>query len=88
MPARASSMTTALDGLAADDPAHRGIASKPVGVVHVLVPGKAPIDGLTKKTDDAVPAVLTSPAVGQDIGRHCGQPKGIVEFAIGEQPGI
>ena len=41
-----------------------------VGVVHVLVPGEAPIDGLAKETDDTVPTVLGGSAVGQNIPRH------------------
>jgi hypothetical protein len=36
----------ALDRLAADDPAHRGITSEPVRVVHVFIPGQTAIDGL------------------------------------------
>ena len=47
----------ALDRLAADDPAHRGITPEPVGVVDILVAGETPIDGLAKEADDAVPAV-------------------------------
>ena len=41
----------ALDRLAADDPAHRGIKPEPVGVVDILVAGETPIDGLAKETD-------------------------------------
>ena len=67
---------------AADDPPHRGIAPETVGVVHILVSGEASIDRLAKQTDDAMPAVLARPAVGQDIARQCGQPQGIVEFTI------
>ena len=74
--------------LAADDPPHRGIAPETLAVVHILVSGEASIDRLAKQTDDAMPAVLARPAVGQDIARHCGQPQGIVEFTIGEQSGV
>ena len=59
-----------------------------LGVVHILVSGEASIDRLAKQTDDAMPAVLARPAVGQDIARQCGQPQGIVEFTIGEQSGV
>jgi hypothetical protein len=58
--------TAALDRLAADDPAHRRIASQPVGVVHVLIPGEATIDRLTQETDDAVPAVPAGATVGEN----------------------
>jgi hypothetical protein len=34
----------ALDGLAADYPTHRGIASEPVGVIHIFISGKTTID--------------------------------------------
>ncbi len=68
----------------ADDPAHRGIAPEPAGIVHVLVSGEPSIDGLAKETDDAMPAVPAGAAVGQDITRQCGQAQGIVELAVGE----
>ena len=87
-PHLAGRCAAAFDRLAADDPPHRGIASETVGVVHILVSGEASIDRLAKQTDDAMPAVLAHPAVGQDMARHCGQPQGIVEFTIGEQSGV
>ena len=46
-----------------DDSAHRGIAPQSIGVVHVLVPGEAAVNGLTQQPDDAVPAVLAGSAV-------------------------
>ena len=55
---------------------------------NILVSGEASIDRLAKQTDDAMPAVLARPAVGQDIARQCGQPQGIVEFTIGEPSGV
>ncbi len=78
----------ALDRLAADDPAHGGIAPEPVGVVHVLVTGEATIDRLTQETDDAVPAVSAGSAVCENFARQWRQPEGVVEFAIGEQTGV
>ena len=51
-----------------------------------VVSGEASIDRLAKQTDDAMPAVLACPAVGQDIARQAGQPQGIVEFTIGLSP--
>ena len=75
----------ALDRLAADDPAHRGITPEPVGVVDILVAGETPIDGLAKETDDAVPAVPASAAIREHAARQCGQPERVVQFAISEQ---
>ena len=40
----------AFDRLAADDPAHRGIAPEPVGAVHILVSGETSTDRLAKQT--------------------------------------
>jgi hypothetical protein len=73
---------TALDRLAAYDPAHRGIAPEPVGVVHVLVAGEASVDRLTQKTHDAVPTLIACPAVSQHAARQSGQSEGVIEFAI------
>ena len=74
-----------LDRLAADDPAHRGITPEPVGVVDILIAGETPIDGLAKKTDDAVPAVPARAAIREHAARQCGQPERVVQFAISEQ---
>jgi len=60
----------------------------PVGVVHVFVPGEATIDRLSQETDDAVPAVPAGPAVSENFARQCRQPEGVIEFAIGKQPGV
>ena len=40
----AGGCAAALDGLAADNPTHRGIVTQTVGVVHVLVAGETTID--------------------------------------------
>ena|GEM_PF-1804769 len=39
-----ASCAASLDGLAADNPTHRGIVAQAVGVVHVLVAGETTID--------------------------------------------
>ena len=78
----------ALDRLAADDPAHRGITPEPDGVVDILVAGETPTDGLAKETDDAVPAVPARAAIREHAARQCGQPEGVVQFAISEQPRV
>jgi hypothetical protein len=78
----------ALDGLAADDPAHRRIAPETVGVVHVLVAGEAAVDGLAQQIDEAVPAILAGATVGDDIARQRAQPEDLVEFAIGQETSV
>ena len=35
-----------------------------------------------------MPVVLAGAAIGQNITHQCGQPEGVVEFAIGEQTGV
>ena len=87
-PHLAARRAATFDRLVAHDPAHRGIAPQPLGVVHVLVPGKASVDRLAQETHDAVPAILASPVVGEDISRDCSHTQGVVEFAIGEQSGV
>ena len=70
---------------AAADPAHRGIAPEPVGVVHVLVSGEASIDGLAKQTDAAVPEVLAGAVIANGVVDRRGQTESVVEFTVGEQ---
>jgi|SRR5438552_10273454 len=65
----------------ADDPPYRGIASEPVGIVHVLVAGEAPEHRLAKLGDQAVATVSPGAGVGENLGRHLRQAQGIVEFA-------
>jgi hypothetical protein len=54
-----------------------------IGVVHILVSGKA-----AKCRLQCVPTILATASVGQNITRHLGQAEYVVEFAIGERPGI
>jgi hypothetical protein len=51
----------------ADDPAHGWISAKPVGIVHVLVPGEPPKHGLAKLSDQRVAAILAGPGVGENL---------------------
>ena len=78
----------ALDRLAADDPAHRGITSQPVGVVDVLVSGKPTEHRLAQHADQIVTTVLARAAVNQVLPRDSRQAERIIEFAIGQQSGI
>ncbi len=74
--------------LAADNPTHRWIARKPLGVVDILVPGQTPEHRLPKHPDDSVPAVLAATTVSQRPGRHLCQAKRVVQFPIREQAAV
>src|SRR6266446_9933298 len=74
--------------LATNNPTHRRIMTEALGVVHVLVTGKPTEHGLPQQTDQRMAAVLASARIGEHLTSQRGQPKRIVKFAIGEQPGI
>lgn len=59
-----------------------------LGVIHVLVSGKATKYRLPEQTGQCVPTILAGACVGQNITRHRRQSEHVVEFAIGKQPGI
>jgi len=59
-----------------------------LGVVHILVSGKATKYRLSEQPGQCMPAILASACIGQHITRHHGQADCIVEFAISEQPRI
>src|SRR5215475_12212081 len=73
---------------AADNPAHRRIVAQALGVVHILVSGKATKYRLPEQLGQCVPTILATVCVGQNITRYLGQTEYVVEFAIGEQPSI
>jgi hypothetical protein len=73
---------------AADDPAHRGIAPEPVGVVHFLVAGEPTEHGLAELRDLGVAPVLPGARVVEDIGRQRRQAERVVEFPEREQASI
>src|SRR5215207_5250655 len=68
-----------------DDPAHGGISAKPVGIVHVLVPGEPPEDRLAKLSNQRVAAILAGPGVGETLSGEVRQAEGIIEVPKGEQ---
>jgi hypothetical protein len=74
--------------LPADDPAHRGIMPKSLGVVDVLVSCKPPEHGLSQHSDQGVSAVLARSRVGKPIASRLRKAESIVKLAIGEQPSI
>ncbi len=53
--------------LAADDPSHRRIMPKPLGVIHILVSGKPPEHRLPQHSYQSVAAVLPRPRVGESL---------------------
>ena len=73
---------------AADNPAYSRIVAQALGVVHILVSGKATKYRLPEQPGQCVPTILAGTCVGKRPTRHRGQPKHVVEFAIGEQPSI
>ena len=58
------------DSLAADNPAHGGITTQTIGIVHVVVSAKTAKDGLTELTRYAVPSILAGTAVVENTLGH------------------
>src|SRR5262249_14443379 len=73
---------------AADNPAHSRIMAQSLGVVHILVSGKATKYRLPEQPGQCVSTILATACVGQNITRHLGQTEYVVEFAISQQPSI
>src|SRR6516225_4094235 len=71
---------------ATDNPAHGRIVAQALGVVHILVSGKATKYRLPEQPGQCVPTILATACVGQNITRHHSQADCVVEFAIGENP--
>ena len=70
------------------DGPHRRVKRKPLGVVDILVAGQPTEHGLPKQPLDQVPDVLAASRLGQDPSGHAGQPKRVIQFALGEEAGI
>jgi hypothetical protein len=77
-----------VDSVAADDPAHGGIARQTVGVVHVVVATKAAEHGLAEQARHAMPSVLAGATVDQHLAPEVAQSKNVVEFPIGKQTAV
>ena len=71
-----------LDRPPADKLPHHGIAGKSVGVVDILVSGKARKDRLAEEARKSVPAVASCPGIGDQPCRHVQQTEGVVEFPV------
>jgi hypothetical protein len=78
----------ALRRFAADNPAHSRIVAQALGVIDILVSGKATEYRLPQQTNQRVAAVPARACIGEHLARHHARPKSVVEFAVGQQPGI
>src|SRR5215510_12315375 len=67
---------------AADNPAHSRIVAQALGVIDILISGKATEYRLPEQPGQCVPTILATARVGQNITRHLGQTEYVVEFAI------
>ncbi len=76
------------DGLAADNPAHSGIAAKTVGVVHIFITAEASEHRLTKLPRHAVPSVLAGTTVLEKTRGNLGQAKGVVKLPISKAAAV
>ena len=56
-------------GATANNPAHRRIATEPVGVVHVLVSGKPTEHRLSQHSDQIMPTVPARASISQILPR-------------------
>ena len=59
-----------------------------IGVVHILIAGEAAEHRLAKQPAQQVPGVLAAAAFRQRRTRQIGQPKRIIQFAIGQQSAV
>ena len=77
-----------IEPLTADDGTHRGVVGKSLGVVHVLVAGEPTEHRLAEQTAQVVACVTATAAVEELRDRHVGEPKGVVQLAVGEKAAI
>jgi len=84
------SSTMALGGCRAraDNPSHRGIASRAVGVVYVLMATEAAEDGLAKQSRHRVPAVLAGARIDILMAGHVRQAERVIKLAAGRLSGV
>ena len=74
--------------MAADDPSHDRVEAEPVGIVHVVVPAKAPENGLAELRDKTVATVLPTTGVGEYVPGNLAQSDRIIQFPVRQQPGV
>ncbi len=61
------------DGMTADDPPHDWVEAEPVGIVHVVVPAKAPENGLAELPDKNVATGFPTTGVREYVPGNFGQ---------------
>ena len=65
-----------------------GVEAEPVGIVHVVVPAKAPENGLAELRDKTVATVLPTTGVGEYVPGNLAQSDRIIQFPVRQQPGV
>ena len=78
----------AVIGATTDNAAHDRIARQPIGVVHVLIAGQAPEQGLSEQSEQGVLGVPARAAVAQFPTRHLGQAERRVHLPKQQQPAV
>jgi len=59
-----------------------------LSIVDILIAGKPPERRLPRQTDQFMAAIPAGAAIGERLARHRAETESVVEFAIGQQPGI
>jgi hypothetical protein len=72
----------------ANDPAHRRIATEPVGVVHVLVSGDTPEHRLSQHSDQIMPTVPARASISQILPRDYHQAEHVIQLPERQQTSI
>jgi hypothetical protein len=70
---------------AADELAHHRVTAQPVGIVDVLIAGKAREDRLAEQPGETAPAV---PRVADQPGGQVGQAEGVIQLPLQEQTAV
>ena len=87
-PHLAAGRSLSFDGLASNNPPHRRITSKTLGVVYVFITANTAKHRLAKLPRHAVPSVLAGTAVLENIPSNFGQAKRVIKLSIGEKPTV
>ena len=87
-PHLAGGRSLSFDGLASNNPPHRRITSKTLGVVYVFITANASKQRLAELTRHAVPSILAGTAVLKDSPGNLCQAKGVIKLSIGEEPTV
>ncbi len=71
-----------------DHRAHGRIMRETLGVVHILIAGEAPEYGLPQQPCEEMAGVPATAAFRQRAAGQVGQPEGVVQVPVGQQPGV